>query len=139
MHTRRALLLIGLAAYSARADERTDILDIVSPLATALADEDATGFLAGIDPEVPDYGRLRDFVMGLLNEAWVSSSVDLVRVKGDVAELDWSMRLRAKSPAGGSEERRQTLTVKIDRKRKKIVALEPVAFFRPMTVVRREK
>lgn len=128
--TRRAFTLIPLSAMLVIADERTDLLDIFTPLASALAAGDAQAFLSSFDRKMPGFDDLSGWVTALLDAYEVTSSVDLFEVKGDDIELDWSMRLRSRVPTSQSDDRHQVITVRLG-KNKKITFLKPIEFFRP--------
>lgn len=119
--------LLLLIAFAAVADERTDVLDRVAPLVTALSDGDAAAFLGGIDKSMPNYGDLQANVTGLLNAAEVTCSVEFVALEGDTAALDWYMQIKSKEQAGIAEERRGRVTVKLGKK--KVLDISPVSFF----------
>lgn len=123
--SRAALLL--LAAVAVFADARTDVLDRVAPLATALSDGDAASFLGAIDKNMPEYGVLAANVTGLLNAAEVTSSVEFVSASGDTAELDWYMQIKSKEQSGVTEQRRGRVTVRFGKK--KVLSILPVEFF----------
>ena len=123
-------LLLGLFLFTAAADERTDVLEVVAPLAAALSDGDAAAFLGGIDKNMPGYGDLVAGVTALLNEAEVTSSVEFLSRKGDTAELDWYMQVKSKEQVGVTAERHQTVTVRLGKK--KVLSVGPVAFFGPL-------
>ena len=77
--TRRCVLWhIAGAVALVFADERTDILDIVSPLATALSNGDADAFMRRIPDDAPNRAELDHNIRGLIAQAEMTCSV-LVR------------------------------------------------------------
>jgi hypothetical protein len=127
--TRRALIEAVLFAAAARADD-SDILAIFAPLASALSDGDAVAFMRPIDKSMADRDKLSDNVNALLAGSNVTSSVELVRVDGDKVELDWSMQIITKGAVGVTTQRQQTVTARIDSK-KRILEIGPIEFFGP--------
>ena len=123
-------LLLGLFLFTAAADDRTDVLEAVAPLASALSEGDAAAFLGGIDKDMPGYGDLVAGVTGLLNEAEVTCSVEFLSRKGGTAELDWYMQVRSKEQAGVTEQRHQTVVVRLGKK--KVLSIGPIDFFGPL-------
>src|SRR6267378_2234531 len=73
-------LVLALACSGSRADERSEVLDVIAPLADALTNGDALAFLKPIDRDMEGFAQLRDNVLALLAEAEVASSVDLISV-----------------------------------------------------------
>jgi hypothetical protein len=127
MVVRRALLGLLLAAAS-RADQRTEVLEIIEPLAAALSESTSDNFMRIFAADMPDRRRLHDHVAALIAFAEVTSSIELIRLKDERAELDWYMQIRARATNSVVERRRGT--VKILVRNKKIEEIEPVDFFR---------
>ena len=119
--------VLALCVCTAAADPRTDVLERVAPLATALSEGDAAAFLGAIDKTMPGYGDLVANITGLLDAANVTCSIDFVSAKDDTAELDWYMQITSKQQAGVAEERRGRVTVRFGKK--KILSIGPVSFF----------
>lgn len=128
--TRRVFTAIPLSAMMLIADERTDILDIFTPLASALAAGDAQAFLSGFDHKMEGFADLSAWVTALVETYEITSSVDLVRIQGDDIELEWSVRLRSRIPTAKSDDRQQSIIARIG-KNKKITSLRPLSFFKP--------
>src|SRR4051812_34086359 len=123
-------LLLCLFLFTVAADERTDVLETVAPLASALSEGNAAAFLGAIDRNMLGFGELESTVTALLNQAEVTCSVEFLAGKGDAAELDWYMQIRSKEQAGVTEQRRQTVTVRLGKK--KVLSIGPIAFFGPL-------
>lgn len=122
--------LLCLILFTAWADERTDVLETVAPLASALSDGNAAAFLGGVDKSMPGYADLVSNVTALLSAADITCSVEFVSAKGDTAQVDWYMQVKSKEQAGVTEERRDTITVRLGKK--KVLSLAPITFFRPL-------
>jgi len=131
--TRRTLIQrISGSVFASRlafGDDRTDALDLVAPLATALANGDADGFAASLPKDLPNRTELRANIEALIAHADVTSSVDVVNSEKGSAELDWYMQIRSRQTAGVVERRRGA--VKIEWRKKKLISLEPASFFAP--------
>jgi hypothetical protein len=129
---RRGFLCAPLYVLPAFAGIRDDTLQIVSKMASALSSGEPGEFLACVDKSAPDFNLLRDNVFALATEAEVTSSIEIIRTEGDVAELDWSMELRSRETGTVAEQRREAVTVRVSRG--KIQSLKPVSFFAPLHV-----
>jgi hypothetical protein len=123
----RLLSLGAVLLLTAAAAERTDVLERVEPLASALSAGDAAAFLGAIDRKMLGYGDLVANVTGLLNSAEVTCSIELVSVKDDTAELDWYMQVKSREDAGVTQQRRGRVTVRLGKK--KLLSISPVQFF----------
>ena len=129
---RRSAVLTLLGVAVAPADDRTEILEIVEPLAAALSEGNAGSFMAGIAEDAADRGKLRDYVSGLLAFAEVTSSVELISAERGRANLDWYMQLRARATGSVAERRRGAVTVRVSDG--KVTEIKPLEFFRAPTV-----
>jgi len=135
----RLILLVALVVpLVVFAEVPADVLRLFTDAAEALANDDASGFLDQFDRNMPGYATLRANVEGLLNASEAISTVETISDQGDDGkrslELDWLLALNEKNAAGGRKEtRRGILKCSVERqgKRWKIVALEPIDFFRP--------
>jgi hypothetical protein len=131
---RRGFLLCLLALA-----EPSSLLELFASMAQALSAGNPTDFLAPFDRRMPDYRKLETQIFALLNQAEVTSSVELLQDQGDDqrrrVELDWILEIRSDLPAGPSERRRQLLKAVLTRQGKswKIVSLEPLSFFAPQS------
>ena len=128
--TRRAILLVAAAVL--RADERTDVLDAVSPLAAALSNGDADEFLRRIPDDAPDRALLVENIRGLMAQSEITSSVQVRNVESGRAELDWYMEIRSRATLSVLERRRGSVVVQVRRRR--VTSMQPVEFFRPAEV-----
>jgi hypothetical protein len=129
---RRVFLCAPFYVLPAVAGIRDDTLQIVSKMASALSSGDASSFMACVDKSAPDYDVLRDNVYALVTEAEATSSIEMIRTEGDVAELDWSLELRSRETGTVAELRHAAVTVRVSRG--KIQSLKPVSFFAPLHV-----
>jgi len=127
MFSRRCLLGI-LAVLTVKADERTEILEVVEPLAAALSASRVESFMAVFAEDMPDRARLRDQISALIAYAETTSSIELVRLDNGRAELDWYMEIRARATGSVVERRRGKVFVRVSSG--KIRELKPVDFFR---------
>jgi hypothetical protein len=116
------------AAVAAQADERTDVLEVIEPLAAALSESRRDEFMRLFVDEMPERRRLREHVAALIAFAEVTSSIELVRLNASRAELDWYMQIRARATGAVVERRRGIVKVLV--RAKQIHEIEPVDFFR---------
>ena len=130
--TRRAVLLLAAAACVASADERTEVLEILSPLASDLSNGDADAFLRRISADAPNRTELADHIRGLLAQAEMTCSIRLLSYDEGRAELDWYMEIRSRVSGSVMERRKQTVIVRL--RNREVLSLEPVEFFKPAAV-----
>lgn len=133
MTSRRTILLaVAAVPMGLRADNRTDALDMVAPLAAALSSDERDG--AGWAPprDLPNAAELRENIAAMRAQAVVTSSVDVLSVENGEAELDWYMQIRSRTPGVLVEQRRGT--VKIAWTKKRLTRLEPASLFAPPKV-----
>ena len=129
--------LFLIAATMVLAEPPADVLELFREAADALANDDASTFLAKFDRNMTGYAEFRDEIVGLLAAHDVGSTIEVVNDEGDdqrrSLDLDWLLVISEKNSGNGTKEtRRQVLKCRIERQGKqwKIVALEPVEFFR---------
>jgi len=113
-------------------DERSDVLDLVAPLASALSSGDADEFMARIPEDCPNRAQLSDNVRGLIAQAEITCSVDLAGVEKDRADLDWLMDIRARATQTLLERRKGKVAITI--RDRAISSIAPVSFFRPAAI-----
>jgi hypothetical protein len=114
------------------ADERSDAIEIITPLAAALSAGDADGFLQRIPEDAPDRAQLVNNIQGLLAQAEITSSVQLTTVANGRAEVDWYIEIRSRARSMVLERRKGTVVVQF--RNKAIVSIEPVDFFKPARI-----
>ena len=132
--TRRRLhgWLITLIPAILAADERSEAIDLITPLASALSASDAEGFLQHIPKEAPNRSQLVDNIQGLLAQAEVTSSVKLIAIDQGRAEVDWYMQIRSRARSVVLERRKGTVIITI--RKNAIFSIEPVDFFKPAEI-----
>ncbi len=120
------------------ADTHDEIVDVISSMANALSTVNAPKFMDAIDKSMPDYDTLKSNVAALMNQAEITSSIEIVKEDGDdnkrVLDLDWYLEIRSLLPDGPIERRREIIhceLVRKDKKHWKIVSLQPMNFFAP--------
>jgi hypothetical protein len=131
-------VLLFVAKLSA-ADPPPDVVDFFRVVTQALADahtttgvlpNNAAGFLAHFDSNMPGYAELRAEVEDLVARGSVGAAVEFVTDDGDdnkrTLDLDWVLEIENQRP------RRATLKCTIERSKKKwkITSLSPVSFFK---------
>jgi hypothetical protein len=127
--TRRSAILSSLVALTSSAQDRSEIHRLTEPLASALSSGDAGLFMQHVSSDASDYGRLRDNVRGLVEQAAITSSINVVKMESGAAELDWYMELRSRATETVIERRRGV--VKIQHDGKIVTSVVPVDFFAP--------
>jgi hypothetical protein len=134
--TRRTLLLVPFAARLV-ADSAQEVWDLFASMASALSEANAIVFMNAFDPAMPGYEALRANVTGLLNEAQVQSSIDLVEDNGDdrsrTVELDWLLHIVDQYDNALAERRQQRVKCRVEKSGKKwrVASLDPLQFFAP--------
>jgi len=132
---RRAFLLAGLAS-AASPGPAEEMRTLVSRLAAALSEGNASAFLKVFDRSMKDYSRLERQVTALVAQNDVTSSIEFLTDEGDDrvrrVELDWFLEIRTRQDTGVFARRRQVVKCRVERRQKgrwTIVSLEPVEFF----------
>jgi len=120
------------------ADTHDEIVDVVSNMANALSTVNAPKFMDAIDKSMPDYDKLKNDVVALMNQTEVTSSIETLKEEGDdtrrTVDLDWFLEVRSLAPDGPIERRREIIhceLVRKDTKHWKIASLKPLDFFAP--------
>lgn len=135
--TRRLLILLPLAACL-RADSEKEAQDFIASVATALSDGKPDPFLDAFDPSMPDFEKLRYEVTGLMSQADLSCSIEVLSNEGDdtarTLTLDWILRIDGKDNVPGSEHREKTVKCQVKKigKKWRIVSFEPLDLFAPL-------
>ena len=122
---RRAFLSF-LPAVMLRADERTDALDAIAPLAAALSNGDAGAVLESIPKDATE---LRNNLAALVTRSEVTSSVEVVSAEKESAELDWYLEIRNRTTQMVVERRKGKVTIR--HRRRKLLSVDPASFFAP--------
>ncbi len=136
MLTRRSLVGLLACVRGLHADETADITRWLGSVVNLLSEENASDFLRTCARDLRD--RLDSRVWALVRSAEVSSSVDIVELKGEgVAReliVDWFLDLKPRATSNASEQRRQQIRMRIEKAKKgwTIVSMEPIDFFRPL-------
>jgi hypothetical protein len=134
---RNLALIAAAAAVAAVAETHTGVVDLFASMASKLSDDNAAGFMDGFDKSMPDYGKLRDWIAGLIAQAEVSSSIEPIKDEGDEVkrsvDLDWTLQIRSREASGPLVERQQTVHAELvkQKKRWRIVSITPLDFFEP--------
>src|SRR5258708_14043976 len=131
-------ILVCLTLSCIMGDTHDEIVDVVSNLANALSTVNAAKFMDVIDKGMPDYDKLKSDVAALMNQAEVTSSIEILQEDGDEAkrsvDLDWYLEVRSLSPDGPIVRRREIIhceLVRKDKKHWKVASLKPLDFFAP--------
>jgi hypothetical protein len=136
--TRRALVLLAMAACCRAADPAKEVLDLFTDVAASLSAGNVARFMAAFDPAMPGYAKLRESVSALAAQGDVQSSIDPVENEGTESERDvewrWTLRIRRGQDSTASVQREESVKCKVAKRAGKwrITELEPLAFFAPV-------
>ena len=139
--TRRSLLFVAMA-FPLRGDDAEQVWELFTELAAFLSEGNAGEFMKWFDRSMTGYESLHANVAGLLEQAEVQSSIELLGNEGNGAartvELDWFMQIVLQQDAAGSTRRRERIRCRLVKQNKqwRIVALDPQEFFAPPKPVR---
>jgi hypothetical protein len=133
-----------------KGDGESEVWAVVASMASALAENNAPGFLKPVDRNMPGYADLSTNVEGLVQQADVKSSISPLSNEGTESartlRVDWELRMY---PRGGEsplstdtnsqgniarmQRREQAVTLQFRRVEKKwqVSKIEPIAFFAP--------
>ena len=126
-----SLLLFPALAQPPADPTPKDVQTLIRETAEDLSNKDSRGFLDRFDPKMPGYETLHYEVEGLVAHDSVVSTIEIVTDKGDNQQrelkLDWVLSVDTERP------RREVVTIRIEKQGRKwkIVALDPVEFFKP--------
>lgn len=149
--TRRVFLGVAIVAPGIlRADAAAEAWDLVTALAAALAEDNASGFLKRFDAKMPGFEDLSRDIPAMLQQANVQSSISPISNEGGESarklQLDWELRLKPKAltdplatdlnSQGGATpvvQREEAVTIELrkDGRNWKVAKLDPIAFFAP--------
>ncbi len=122
--TRRAWLVIPIAACGFAADPSREVFDLVSDMAGSLSAGDAAAFMKAFDPAMPGYAKLRENVTGLLALGDVQSGIDPLEDAGDAqrrtAQFQWTLRILRGSQATASVRREQVVKLTAEKRGGKV-------------------
>ena len=132
MFSRRFVVGLFAPALIVRADDRTDALDAVAPIAAALSDGDTAAMLAALPRDAENYAELRENLTAMIAQAEVTSSVEVLSAEAGAAELDWYMQIRNRSTRMVIARRRGEVQIRF--RKRKLLAMSPASFFAPPNV-----
>jgi hypothetical protein len=134
----RRLFLLAIAATSlAPGDTSQELIDLFASMASALSEANPDVFLRAIDPAMPGYERFAANVNALATQNALSNAIEIVSQKGDdraqLVELDWLLEISGRGQSLLFLRREVIVKCRLERQKKKwrIVALEPADFFAP--------
>lgn len=132
--SRRLLLCLLWAPVAGAAEQNVN--DLFTSLASALSEGNSQDFMKAFDPSMPGYAKLQAYITALLEQAEITTSIDILREEENAVELDWFLQIRSLDPAGPLERRRQVVKCRLERhgRKRRIISLEPVELFAPLRV-----
>ncbi len=134
---RRVFLASAASAALARGDAAAEAWELLVKMAAALAEDNVSGFLEAIDPQMPGYDQLSEYVNGMIQQSEVRSIIEKISDTGDdrsrSLQLDWFLQMKRRGAGDRTLERRQIIRcdVALHGKRWRVERLEPVSFFAP--------
>jgi hypothetical protein len=140
----RRLFLLAVLAPALTADPRQEIYDLLGAMANALSEGSTSRFLEPFDRTMQGYEDLAADVNARTAQTEVSSSIELVDDTGDAerrtVRVDWLLQIRDKENQASKVRRQKTIQFRFEKQKRKwrIVSLEPHDFFAPPRVVRCE-
>jgi hypothetical protein len=133
-----ALLTTGLFyPVWVRADQPSDLRDILQQIATSLTDENAADALKPFSRAFNNYDKLRDDFDGLTASYQVTNEVNVLDEQDDsdqiTATVGWTITLGNKSNLGVQDSRHREIHLRLVREKKhwKIIAFSPFDLFDP--------
>lgn len=134
----RRACLFAAAALALRADDESDVWDLLTSEASALSEGNAITFMAGFDRSMPGYQTLETNIKALLNDAQVQSSIELLTQEETngtrMVKLDWFLQIVEQQDSLGLTRRREVVQCRLAKQKKKwrITSIEPLSFFAPL-------
>ena len=133
-----ALLAGGLLCPSwVRADQASDLREILQQIATSLTDENAADALKPFSQSFNSYDKLRDDFAALTASYQVTNEVNVLDEQDDsnqiAATVGWTITLGNKTNLGVQNSRYREIHLRLrqEKKRWKIVAFSPIDIFDP--------
>lgn len=132
--TRRLLMLLPLAACVA-ADAEKEAAELIAEAVSGLSAGKPEVFLEAFDASIPGFSKLRDAIVGLITQAELSCSLEVVSNEGDGAArtltIDWILRMERKDGNAGSLRRQKTVTCRMKKQGRhwRIVSFDPLDLF----------
>jgi hypothetical protein len=114
------------------ADEHSEAIALLTPLASALSAGNAEGFLRRVSEDAPNRAQLVNNINGLVAQGELTSSVQLTTIENGRAEVNWYLEIRSRARRQVLERRKSALVVQI--RNGAIYSIEPVSFFKPVEV-----
>lgn len=125
----KSLLSVLLPVLGVSAQDRSEALEAVAPLASALSSGDAEAFLKHVPSSSPGYAELSANVRALASQAECTSSIEVLSQQGDTADLDWYLEIRSRATGSIVEARRGR--VRITHQGTKLLSIAPASHFAP--------
>ena len=122
-------------ASALHADTHAEVVDLLASMTAALSVDNAEGFMAAFDRDMPDYDKLKARIGALLDEAELAADIEFIKDDGDQVrrsvDLDWYLEIRSKAAAGAVLRRRQVVhcDLRKEKNRWRIISISPLDFF----------
>src|SRR5277367_4595096 len=100
---------------------------VIADLAGYLSDGNGPGAIDVFDKNIPNYQTLSNNIFAMIDQDEISCYIDPIQQDGNVIEVDWFLKLKAKSVQGSIERRQMTVKLTIEKvgNKLKITAIDP--------------
>jgi hypothetical protein len=128
---------VALSPLAVWADTRQEINAVLASMATDLSNSNASGFMKAFDKEMPGYGVLRQQVIGLIDYAEISTSIEIQSLtangENQIAKLDWYLTMRNRGDSTMVTNKRDLITIEfaLQNKNWRVIRISPPDFFIP--------
>ncbi len=125
--------MIALLALLLFAPAQPPEFKVIADLANYLSEGNGPGAMDAFDKSTPNYQTLSNNVFAIVAQADVTCTIDPVEQQGNVIEVDFFLKLNAKSDQGPTERRQMTVKLKIEKvgKKYKITGIDPPQILDP--------
>jgi hypothetical protein len=133
----RRWFVMAATALRVRADAAQEVWELITTVAAALGEGNASRCVAAFDPAMPGFEKLRADLRALVQGSDVQTSVDVVERVADSAgeslELDWLLHITQRDAAARATRRRERVKCRVEKRGRhwRIVSFEPREFFEP--------
>lgn len=126
-------MMVALFLLFSFAQQDPAPLKILSTLASALSEGNATAAMAVFDKNMPGYQTISTNIGALTSQADLTCSIDPVEQINDEVEVDWFLMIRSKEENGPTERRqvRVKITTTQVNKAWKIKSISPITILNP--------
>jgi hypothetical protein len=130
-------MVLAILTSSLAADPRQEVYDLLGTMASGLSEGNPQQFLDAFDRSMKGYAELAVNVRALAVQGDVMSTIEFIDDAGDdhrhMMRVDWLLQLADKDHSASVVRREKTITLRFEKQKRKwrIVSLEPLDFFTP--------